>query len=265
MKKFFNFIIAVAVIFSISSCAIHSGLTGNMNSNTTNVVLQDNNYKIIQKVKGEASGMSVLGIFGGSFRPLVEKARVQMLESANLIGKSRAIINETVEVNNKFFVIVGFKTVTVSAYVIEFINADVVETNETVLKEERETENEVLKGRWVRKSDGLEISIEGNVGIFTQIKSGEWLTLLKKGKVNIGAPKIKDITKTGKLTWQGKDLIRGVFSFSWDLSLLTLNEAGDELTVGSGVGTYILLKVKEQTIRPFTENIVENESFFLTI
>ena len=86
------------------------------------MVLQDNNYKIIQKVQGTASGVSVLGI-GGPFRAIVAKARSEMLRNANLVGRSRAIINETVEVNNKYFVLVGIKTVTVSAYVIEFTGA----------------------------------------------------------------------------------------------------------------------------------------------
>ncbi|MDL2308634.1 hypothetical protein LJC68_05835 [Bacteroidales bacterium OttesenSCG-928-B11] len=120
MKKKLNVVIVVAIVFLFSSCAVHSGLTNNLNNHTTNVVLQENNYKIIQKVVGEAKGMSVLG-FGGSFKPLIEQARNNMLASADLIGKSRAVINETVEVNNKSFVVVGFKTVTVSAYVIEFI------------------------------------------------------------------------------------------------------------------------------------------------
>ncbi|MDR1369671.1 MAG: hypothetical protein LBJ72_06050 [Dysgonamonadaceae bacterium] len=121
MKKFFSVLFVIAMLFSFSSCAIHSVLTNNVNNSTTNVVLEKNNYKIIQKVKGSASGTSVL-IFGGSFRPLIEKARSKMLENAELIGTSRAVINETVEVNNKSYVgIVNVKTVTVSAYVVEFI------------------------------------------------------------------------------------------------------------------------------------------------
>ena len=120
MRKFFSVLLVVSILFSFSSCAIHSGLTNNVNNHTTNVVLTKNNYKIIQKVKGTASGTSVFAI-GGSFNPLIERARAEMLESAGLIGASRAVINETVEINNKSYVgIVNTKTVTVSAYVIEF-------------------------------------------------------------------------------------------------------------------------------------------------
>ena len=85
MKKVFNLILAVAIIFSLSSCVMHSGLTGNLNNSTTNVVLQGNNYKIIQKVAGKASEMTVLHL-SGVFKRLIAKARSEMLASANLIG-----------------------------------------------------------------------------------------------------------------------------------------------------------------------------------
>jgi hypothetical protein len=90
-----------------------------MNTNATEVVLQGNNYTVVQQVKGSANGVTVLG-FGGSFSPLIENARSEMLSSANLVGGSRAVINEIVEVNNKTFVVFSLKTVTVSAYVVEF-------------------------------------------------------------------------------------------------------------------------------------------------
>jgi len=123
MKRIFKLFFIILVAFSLSSCAIHSGLTNNTNNNVTNVVLQSNNYKIVGKVKGTASGLWVL-CFGGSFSPLVDNARSEMLKNADLIGHSRAIIDETVEVNNKFYIILGYKTVTVSAYVVEFTDTN---------------------------------------------------------------------------------------------------------------------------------------------
>ena len=261
MRKLSILILVVAIIFSLSSCAIHSGLTGNLNNSTTNVVLQTNNYKIIQKVKGEASGMSVLGIFGGSFRPLVEQARSRMLESANLIGKPRAIINETVEVNNKFFVVVGFKTVTVSAYVIEFTDADIVEKDEAnystptttnlPIKATESVNNdggtkviENITGKWISTNGDFEITIDDHVGVFSQINSGRWLNCLIKGKVNIGDIKFKDITKTKEATWQCQELEREI-SFYWTKSTLTLNKTGNMMTVNNYEGTYTLSRVKE--------------------
>ena len=137
MKKLILLLISILLL---SSCAVHSGLTFNTNNSVTNVVLQGNNYKIIQKVQGTASGFSVFGI-GGAFQPIVNNARSEMLRNANLIGRSRAIINETVEVNNKFFVIVGVKTVTVSAYVIEFID-NVQQSAQQINMEQQEIELE---------------------------------------------------------------------------------------------------------------------------
>ena len=125
MKHILSIFFVITVVFSLSSCfATHSGLTSNMNNNVTNVVLQTNNYKIIQKVQNQASGVSVLG-FGGSFQALVANARYKMLQSSDLVGHARAVINETVEVNYKNFVwIVEIKTVTISAYVIEFTDGN---------------------------------------------------------------------------------------------------------------------------------------------
>jgi len=122
MKNFLKILTIAVVTFSLSSCAMHSGMTSNTNSNTTKVVLQSKNYKVVQKVQGSASGLKVLG-FGGSFKPLIANARSEMLASADLVGKPRAVINEMVEVNDKRFVVFQVKTVTVSAYVIEFTGA----------------------------------------------------------------------------------------------------------------------------------------------
>jgi len=119
MKKFLNISTIIAIVFSLSSCAIHSGLTSNTNNNSTDVVLQGNNYKVVQQIRGSARGLKVLG-FGGGFKPLVANARSEMLASADLVGRPRAVINEIVEVNNKSFVVCRIKTVTVSAYVVEF-------------------------------------------------------------------------------------------------------------------------------------------------
>lgn len=119
MRKFVKSIIAIAIVSMFASCAIHSGLPKNTNTNTTKVTLQDNNFTVVQKVSGSSTGLTVLG-FGGSFKPLVAQARANMLASAELTGSSRAVINEIVEVNDKFFVFFIKKTVTVSAYVIEF-------------------------------------------------------------------------------------------------------------------------------------------------
>ena len=119
MKKFF---LITLVAITLSSCiGIHHPLTHNTNVNQTQVVLSHKNYKIIERVEGHASTASVLGIGNHGMKTLVANARADMLKKVNLIGTSRAIINEQVEVNNRrILLIVSTKTVNVSAYIIEF-------------------------------------------------------------------------------------------------------------------------------------------------
>ena len=114
MKRLILLGIFVASLLGFSGCAaVHSGLTSNVNQNTTQVVLAANNYKVIAKVKGTATATSVFGI-GGGFKPLIERARADMLENAGMVGSSKAVINEIVEVNNKSYLgVVNLKTVTV--------------------------------------------------------------------------------------------------------------------------------------------------------
>lgn len=92
-----------------------------MYQNTTNVVLQDNNYKIVQKVRGEAQANYVFYFGGFRKKGLIEEARANMLENANLVGSSKAVINETVETSLTTYAgIVTYVKVTVSGYVVEF-------------------------------------------------------------------------------------------------------------------------------------------------
>ena len=62
-------------------------------------------------------------LYFGGFRKkgLIEEARAEMLENANLIGSSRAVINENVETSvTSFAGIFSYVKVRVSGYVIEF-------------------------------------------------------------------------------------------------------------------------------------------------
>jgi hypothetical protein len=144
MKKLV-FLCAIAILFS--ACGVHHALTYNANNSNTNIVLSTNNYKIIQRVEGQATSATVFGI--GNFKALVANARADMLKKANLVGKSRAIINEYIEVNKKSIFIVGTKTVTVSAYVIEFtgdIDSDIGQViNEPEVKEKQETVSNLVQ------------------------------------------------------------------------------------------------------------------------
>ncbi|WP_019037449.1 DUF6567 family protein [Psychroflexus tropicus] len=122
MIKKFTIIAGLVSTVLLTSCAGHYGLTTNINNHTTEVVLADNNFKVISSVSGDASVTYILGIGGLSKKALIAEARKEMLEKANLEGSAKAIINETVEIKGTSFPFVGKKTVTVSAQVIEFLD-----------------------------------------------------------------------------------------------------------------------------------------------
>ncbi len=121
MKKLLMLFVLVATLFGVSSCSLHSPMTANLNQNATNVVLQDNNYKIVEKVRGEAQADYFFYFGGFRKKGLIEEARAEMLENANLIGSSKAVINENVETSVTTFAgIYTYVKVTVSGYVVEF-------------------------------------------------------------------------------------------------------------------------------------------------
>lgn len=111
---------SIAVIF-LSGCGINSGIMNqySVNGANTNVVLQKNNFKVIENVSGEATD-TYLFFIGGFKQTLVAKAKQNMIEKAKLEGTSKAIINVTLEEHNKFMFVYIKRTVTVHGTVIEF-------------------------------------------------------------------------------------------------------------------------------------------------
>lgn len=120
MLKKVTIVALMSSMLLTTSCAVHSGLTSNLNNHSTEVVLSKKNFKVIKTVTGESSVTYVLGIGGLSKRALIAQARAKMLEEAGLEGGAKAIINETVEVKGSNFPFVGKKLVVVTAQVIEF-------------------------------------------------------------------------------------------------------------------------------------------------
>ncbi len=110
----------IGFIFLFTSCAIHSGLTTNSNNHTTEVVLSKKNFKVIQRVQGEAEVRYIFGIGGTKKQALIAEARANMLKKASIEGGSKAITNETIEMQYSLFPFVGKHKVIVSGYVIEF-------------------------------------------------------------------------------------------------------------------------------------------------
>ncbi len=120
MKKNVLSILVIATLTFISSCGLHNGLTTNSNGHNTEVQLHKKNFKVIKAISGTEEAVYVLGIGGLNKAALIANARAKMLKDAGLEGSSKAIINETVEIQLTNIVIYTKYTVTVSAHVIEF-------------------------------------------------------------------------------------------------------------------------------------------------
>jgi hypothetical protein len=118
MKKLTYLLLLITILFS--GCAFHKGLTTNSNVSTTEIVLSKNNYKVVERVQGESQALYILGIGGLSRKAMIAEAKNSMLSKANIVGGSKAIINENVEIKNSYFPFVGVVKVVVSGYVIEF-------------------------------------------------------------------------------------------------------------------------------------------------
>lgn len=126
LKNVKKILIILLLVLFVNNCGfMPSGSLGH--STNTQVILSEANYKIINTVKGQATGTFILGI--GPFNDrLYSRAKINMLENANLSGggnKSRALINITTDEQIKYFMLLYLplwfsKTVYISADVIEF-------------------------------------------------------------------------------------------------------------------------------------------------
>lgn len=118
-KLFLGFILLAIIFFT--GCGVSTGIS-NVNNNNTIVELSKKNFKVLQRVSGQSTATYFCLIGGLSNKALIEQARIAMLENANLIGTSRAIINQNVEMHTALVYPVFFRvTVTVSGYIVEFV------------------------------------------------------------------------------------------------------------------------------------------------
>jgi PBP1b-binding outer membrane lipoprotein LpoB len=118
MKKL-AMLLLISLVFT--SCASHHGLPKNYNQNTTEVVLTKNNFKVVSLIKGEAEATYIFGFGGLNKNGLISEAKAQMLENSGMVGSSKTIINEVVEVKRSGFLFVNKYKVIVSAQLVEFI------------------------------------------------------------------------------------------------------------------------------------------------
>ncbi len=122
MKKLSISLLFIASLVLLNSCGINHAYVFNHNQNATQVHLGSNNFKVLEKVSGTAEVSYVL-IFGGVNRKaLYKNAYSDMVNSANLVSGSKALVNILTEEHvggvPPFYYT---RTITVSANVIEFV------------------------------------------------------------------------------------------------------------------------------------------------
>lgn len=105
---------------ALTSCGSSLSNLSNSSSSETHVELSKKNFNIQGKTVGVSSNTYILGIGGMSNRSLLEKAKNEMMNNANLSG-SKAIINITYDKHiSGFFPFYSKKTITASAHIVEF-------------------------------------------------------------------------------------------------------------------------------------------------
>lgn len=108
------------VVF-FSSCGVNGALVLNQNQNATQVHMSSNNFKVVDKVSGTSSVKYICLIGGLRKKQLYENAYAEMMNKANLLNGSKAVVNVVTEEHvggvPPFYL---KRTITVSANVIEF-------------------------------------------------------------------------------------------------------------------------------------------------
>ena len=122
MKKLSLSLVSITLLVVFNSCGINGALVVNHNQNATQVHLTSNNFKVVDKVSGTADVAYVL-VFGGMNRKeLYKNAYDKMVNSANLLAGSKALINVITEEHIGGVPPFYYKrTITVSANVVEFV------------------------------------------------------------------------------------------------------------------------------------------------
>lgn len=120
MKKLFYLLVIVLIV---SSCSTGQYVFHHANSNvaSTQVVLQENNFRVVKTVK--SLYIYKQNDFWGTFKKkqLFDSAYSKFLEEANLTG-SQVIINVNVEETNRSTKSSDTKAIMITGVVIEFID-----------------------------------------------------------------------------------------------------------------------------------------------
>jgi hypothetical protein len=104
-----------------------------------------------------------------------------------------------------------------------------------------------INGSWAGHDSNyyvnIVIKIDGSNGVFTQLNnlSAVWQSAVDKGYLKVGDQAIKNLTKTGDLTWSGQQLgIRYdsnpnvATGIGWANSVFTMSADGQKLTSSDG-------------------------------
>ncbi|MCL2093964.1 MAG: hypothetical protein FWH12_07190 [Treponema sp.] len=88
--------------------------------------------------------------------------------------------------------------------------------------------NTSIEGIWDRRD--IVISISGSTGVFTQINPNtQWRRVLERGSIGIGAQNMRNITRTGPLSWTAQVLRfnEGTYEITgWSDAQITMAEDG---------------------------------------
>ena len=120
MKK--NLLGAVLIVCTVAltNCAYNKHHSSNQNSNQTNVVLSEANYKVVGQVEGNAKSRYIFGIGGMSKKSMKQNAYSDMVKAVRLSG-SQALINVNYTSKGKFVPFYHMKSMKAEATIIEFI------------------------------------------------------------------------------------------------------------------------------------------------
>ena len=109
--------VGIGICSLIAGCSTTEGYLGH--SICTDVQLNQANYVVLRSVTGTAEASYFFGI-GPSEQDLLGCAKRDMIEKAQLIGGSKAVINVTTDIKYKWFLIWHHVKAYVSGEVIEF-------------------------------------------------------------------------------------------------------------------------------------------------
>ena len=121
MKKLFTICAFLAATLSFTSCAgLASTSATNHNLTQTQVVLSDNNFKVIGQAYGEATATYICGVGGLSKKALYDNAINEMAKNAHLHG-SQTLTNTTVHYSVKMITPFYVKTTcSATSNIVEF-------------------------------------------------------------------------------------------------------------------------------------------------